>query len=121
MRMPADHQIGASIGEGSCGDPLTGLGTMGVLSSPMREDHDDINPAVECSDVGGDPSQLQAIQRSSTGWHVQAIGAGAAAGCRRCLANGVDSQETNPYAVSLDDHRTTGSGQVSAGTDRLNS
>jgi hypothetical protein len=85
----------------------------------MSEHHDDINPAVQCSDVGGDPSQLRAIYRSSTRWHVQAIGASAAAGCRGTFTNGVDGQKANSYAVSLDDHRATGCGQVSASPDGL--
>ena len=92
---------------------------MGVLGAPVGEHDDGISPAVECSDVGGDPPQLRAVQRAGTRRHVQPIGAGPSAGGGWRLTDGVGGKEADPYAVSLDDHRTTRCGQVPAGTDGL--
>ena len=86
---------------------------MRVLGAPVREHDYGVNPALECSDIGGDPLEVRAIQRSSTWWHVQPIGAWPGSGGGRRLTDGVDGNEANPYAISLDDHWTTGCLQIS--------
>ena len=53
---------------------------MRVLGTPVREHDYGVNPALECSDIGGDPLEVRAIQRSGTWWHVQPIGAWPGAG-----------------------------------------
>ncbi len=62
VRMATDHQIGASISEGTGSEPLAGLDTMRVLGAPVCEHYGDIDPLAEGSDVGADPLELRAIQ-----------------------------------------------------------